>query len=200
MRASGRPTGGGAGAGPQGGSTLGGARCEDQRSASPRADPGGRLRSVSHTSAHSRRAGSPCVWGVCRRGRVQPRPQGPCREQCPPTGWSALGRPPGAGPRPLAPSCRARTLGRSSVWVNAAGRPVEPTQAPCGESAASLEGAGAPRGGRPFPAGKGALGMPRPAEWSWTCSCLATESSHPGQQSPRSPQHLPGAHGEGPSR
>ena len=48
MRARGGPTGGGAGAGPGGGSTLGGARCEDLRSASPGLTLGGGSLCLTH--------------------------------------------------------------------------------------------------------------------------------------------------------
>ena len=159
MRARGRPTGGGTGAGPGGGPTLGG---QDLRLFSPGLTLGGDS-TLSHTSAHPRRAGPPCAWGVVQKGQrsIQGRrsPQG--------AGSShrlvGSGAGPGAGAPSSASGCGARTLRRDSIRVDAAGCPVGPT-GPCGESAASLEGARAPRGGHPVPAGEGAPGVPRPVE------------------------------------
>lgn len=56
----------------------------------PRADPGGRLHSVSHQCPPTSGGSSTCVGGGAEGAVLHPRPQGPHREQGPPTGWSAL--------------------------------------------------------------------------------------------------------------
>lgn len=86
MSARGRPTGGGAGAGPGGGSTLGG---QDLRLFSPGLTLGGDC-SVSHQRPPPLGRSSMCVGGGAEGAVLHPRPQGPHREQGPPAGWSAL--------------------------------------------------------------------------------------------------------------
>ena len=82
----GRPMGGSAGAGLGGGSTLGG---QDLRLCSPRLTLGGGS-TLSHQCPPSSGGSSTCVGGGAEGAVLHPRPQGPHREQGPPTGWSAL--------------------------------------------------------------------------------------------------------------
>ena len=110
--------GGSTRAGLGGGYTLGG---RDLRLCSPGLTLGGSS-TLSHTSAHPHRVGSPHAWGVVQKGQCS------IQGHRVPTGSMVLPLAglSGAGPPSSAPGCKARTLGRNSIQVDAAGRPAGP--------------------------------------------------------------------------